>query len=330
MPSDERTARALEALRAPRESFRSAVAEAVEQVRGYLESQRPDVARAERAASELGSFASGRIDAARFAGLFRPTGMLSPEQRAEVKDALVVLRSTLEVGDHLFRVEVERGGDLRDAVRLRLAHAGRVFGAAQRVEQIRAGAVPAAMGGERHAGLHTFPFRRWNRAERQIAPPLVVEVDGEDVRAEELAELLDGAQKVVLVVRAACPPAPLVRLITPRVLVAQISDPAELDALCRTPGPAVVALVPEGAARFVHDPVGGATLASRLKIRWTPEVDACEPLGPRSAFQQREELAQLLALAEPAPAAAPVAGQGEAVDRLADWLLGQADLSDAG
>src|SRR5687768_3627770 len=138
MPSDERTARALEALRAPRESFRSAVAEAVEQVRSYLESQRPDAARAERSAAELGSFARGRIDPARFAGLFHPTAMLSPVQRARVEDALGVLRSTAEGGDHLFRVEVERGGDLRDAVRLGLARVGRVFGAALRVEQIRA------------------------------------------------------------------------------------------------------------------------------------------------------------------------------------------------
>ena len=71
MPSEALKRRALEALGDRVESFRSAVAEAVDELRVLLERQRtPAGARGATAAAELGAFASQRIDADRFASLF--------------------------------------------------------------------------------------------------------------------------------------------------------------------------------------------------------------------------------------------------------------------
>jgi hypothetical protein len=207
-----------------------------------------------------------------------------------------------------------------------LAAAGRAFGAAQLVELIRSGRWNPTAQAEL---LGPFSFRRWNRAERQIAPALVVEVDGSDLHAGGLGEFLDGAQKIVLVVNAPAPPAPLVSLITPGVYVAQVTDPAELDELARIPGPAVAAVMPEGAARFVHRPAPGRPLGERLSVGFLPGDESCATLARYSAFRQQEELEQLRELAAvPAPAAADPdpAPPAEQVDRLAAWLLRQADL----
>ena len=340
MPSDELAVRALAALQAPRAAFTAPVAAAVEQVRAYLAAHRPafDGRAAAVARVELGPFAEGRVDASRFGSLFTGGGPLDPVSLVRVEDALAVLARVAAAGDSLFRVELEPGGDLRLAVGRALAYAGRAFAAAQVVARIRAGradeAPPPAEG---------FSFRRWNRAERQIAPPLVVELDGADLHPAGLADFLDGAMKIVLVVRGPMAPAPLVRLITPGVWVAQTDDVAALDTLAAVPGPAVAALVPEGAARFVHDPAGGAALAGRLRVGFLPGNGETGALGGLSAFQRHEELAWLAELAS-APAAgpaspvdaAPAAGPGllpgdppEAqVERLAAWLVRQAGLEE--
>jgi hypothetical protein len=340
MPSDQVVAQALLAVRGPRETFRRAVVQAVEQVRSFLASQRPAPTREVHARAELGAFARERLDTSRFAALFGSTGGLLPEELAQVERALEVLRAAADAGDRLYGVEVERGAELRHAVDWALARTGRVFGAAQTVELIRT----RRYSPERHHDmldeafpfLHSFPFRRWNRAERQIAPPLVVELEGEDLRVGGLEEFLEGTQKIVLLVRGPCPPAALVRLVTPGVLVAQTADPAELEPLCSATGPAIVALVPDGAATFVHHPAGGATLADRLTVRHLPETEPAAALGGLGLFQQREELRQLRALSTPvAPvvvagkgADAGVVAAGDPAERLAAWLLSQADLSD--
>lgn len=359
MPSDDRAARALRALSAPRERWTSAVAAAVEEVRAYLAAHRPlpQGQPAERARVELGAFAAGRIDAARFGALFGGGAPLDPASAARVERALAELTQLAAAGDLPFCVDVAPGADLRLAVGHALGFAGRAFGAAQVVELIRSGRF---RDGEHGGLLDGLPFRRWNRAERQIAPPLVVQVDGADLHAGSLADFLDGTMKMVLLVRGACPPAPLVRLVTPGVLVMQTAEADDLDGMAAFPGPAVAALVPQGAARFVHDPAGGAALHQRLRIHFAPEADALAPVGGTTVFQQREELALLcelaeappplrIASAEPASAESTESASAEsrstepasgtdppgtghsalgtsAVDRLASWLLRQAEL----
>lgn len=353
MPSEDRAARALRALRAPRERWSSAVAAAVEEVRAFVQAHRPLPGGecAERARDELGAFAAGRIDAARFGALFGGGAPLDPVSLARVERALAELERLAAAGDLPFRVDVPPGAELRMAVAHALAFAGRAFAAAQVVELVRSGRYHAQ---EHGALLDAFPFRRWNRAERQIAPPLVVEVDGADLHAGALADLLDGTMKILLLVRGPMAPAPLVRLLTPGVLVMQTADADALDAAGRFAGPAVAALVPEGSARFVHDPAAGGAMHQRLRIDFLPEDAALGPIDGTSAAQQREELALLRELAAAPPvriapsaspqsppaavaaaeAAAPPAAVGTGhpapdppeADRLASWLLRQAGL----
>jgi hypothetical protein len=180
--------------------------------------------------------------------------------------------------------------------------------------------------------MDAFPPNFWNGAEKGFAPPLVVEVEGQDLKASSLGDLLEGTQKIVLVVNGPAAPAPLVRLITPDVTVIQTDDPLELAALSATPGPGIAALMPEGAARFVHAP-GGKTLHERLTVSFLPEKEPGKALGSISRFQQVEELRQLAALAESVqgPAApvvqpAAVGAEMDEAGQLAAWLVHQAKL----
>jgi hypothetical protein len=334
------TDRALEALTTQREAFHSALVVTIDQLRGQLEAGVPtDKSPGERAALRLGHFGAGRIDPNRFAGL-----MTESERRdvSWVEPATEALRTLEEVsarGDDLFRVSVAEGDDLYSAVDAALADAGRAFGAARLVELARTRRyVP-----EHHDSLLvSFPFRRWSRTERAKAPPLVVDVGGGDLVVGGLAAFLDGAEKIVLVVRGGSPPAPLVRLVTPGILVMQTADPAELELLGTTAGPAIAALVPAEAGQFVHDP---AEEGRRLEVSHLPDTEPTRALGQVSAFHQAEELRLLRAMAagEAAPVrepgtgtpagdgagpAAPTEAPSEPVDLLAAWLLRQADLSD--
>jgi hypothetical protein len=149
--------------------------------------------------------------------------------------------------------------------------------------------------------------------------------------------------RIALVVRAPAPPAALVRLIAPGVLVLQTSEASRLDLLARSTTPAVAALMPAGCAELVHDPHGGARLDERLTIALPPS-DAPEVLGWRSARQSLDEVAQLAALAELCAAARDVAvvvvpplpegsahGNGSgAVDVVASWMLAQAGFTTGG
>jgi hypothetical protein len=338
MASDDRIPTVLASVAAPRERFRSAVVGAVEEVRAFLEAHRPapEGAVTERSALELGTFAGGRIDPDRFGAVFAAGAPLDALSLSRIEAALHELSTVAAAGETLHRAHVPPHVDLHLVVAHALASAGRVFAAAQVVELIRTGRWSAA---EHASLLQPFPFRRWNRAERAIAPPLVVEVDGPALQAGGLAEFMDGTQKVVLVVRGACPPAPLARLITPRVMVLQTGDPAELERVGAFDGPAVAALMPAGAASFVHDP----SAAQRLDVRHVPGDGDVRSLEGYSAFAQREELALLRLLASPPaadapqpaaasgePAAAPAEAPGDPVDTLAGWLLRQAGLDGAG
>ena len=359
MPSDPRVAAvasaALADLAAPLERFRSAALAAAVEVRALLETLDTGAdARLERLRAELGPFAAGRIDPARFGALLSGGPGADPATRGHVEAALETLRTVAARIEEIVAVEVPPGGDLRRAAVDALAGAGRAFGAALAVQHARGGWYRSA---EHDALLLAFPFAQWNRAERRLAPPLVIQVDGADLRAAALADLLDGAVKIVLLVRGPCAPAPLVRLVTPGTFVMQTADVADLARVAACDGPAVAALVPEGAARFVHDPAAAAAAAARLTVSHLPADPPRRALGGLSAWQQAEELAQLVVLAGavipqeraerasvgtavgvgmpqriPTPTAVPTLAPAALlrddtnadVDRLAAWLLRQA------
>jgi hypothetical protein len=112
----------------------------------------------------------------------------------------------------------------------------------------------------------------------------------------------------------------------------QTSDVAALDRLARFDGPAIAAIVPESAASFTHDPAAGTEPWQRVSIERLP-THPFAPVPGMSAWQLREDLRQLEALAaaptsRAIPSGAPASADSpDAVDRLASWLLGQADLT---
>ncbi|MGD2153252.1 MAG: hypothetical protein PVG79_08265 [Gemmatimonadales bacterium] len=336
MPSDSRIEAALRALAGPIERYRSAVVTTVEEVRGYLASHRPDEDRGDgNAAARLGVFAVGRIDVERFMSVLVDEGPEEPERLRKVEEAFEVLNSISTGDDSLFHIKLKKGARLRDAVAGRWAEIGRGFAAARLAGTATAGKL-SANGAK--GQLEPLGFERWSPTERQLAPPLVVELDGADLHAGDLAEFLDGNVKIALVVSGEMAPAPLVRLITPSTFVLQTADDTGLDRFADAEGPAVAALVPASAARFIHDPAAGSSPAQRLGLIGLPEKPPKHAVGGTSVRQQLDELEQLKMLAgEPvaeeaegeavAPVARPVAAK---VDKLAAWLLSQADLSDVG
>lgn len=338
MPSDDPVDRATTLLAPAGETFRSAVARTAEEVRGFLDTQRESSDdRAGSVAAGLGTFASARIDPDRFSKLLGERKAADVGALARAEKALDLLAAIHDRGGDVLRVEVPRGGDLRDAVAGALAEAGRAFGAARMVEFGPNGSTATPETGD---GAKSFPFRLWSRGERSIAPPLVVQVHGTDLHAGGLAEFMDGNVKVGLVVLGGCPPAPLARLVSPGVFVMQTEDPADLERLASAEGPGIAAVVPSTAALFVHDPANGTTLAERLSVERLPEEEPQKALGTLSARQQAEDLHHLATLVElrttaaarPAPGApgAAPAATPDPVDHLAGWLLQQADLSGIG
>jgi hypothetical protein len=249
-----------------------------------------------------------------------------------------VLAELLAEGDELFTCDVPPGGDLRDTVERTIANAGRVFGVVLAFQALKTGVYRS----ERHdTDVAAFPFARWNRSERLLGVPLVVEVDGADVRAEVLADYLDGRVTIVLVVRGTSAPAPLVRLITPGTFVMQTTDIADLASLSGCDAPAIAALVSGAAARFVADPRASRSMRPWLCVTYLPPEGPKQPSGARSVWQQSEELALLTALQSRAPDAAGVTASAatanpatsapppvneRSVDQLAGWLLAEAGL----
>jgi hypothetical protein len=344
MPSDngvvaapDRAALALEALGPRIDTFRSAVVTAEEELRSYIAHRRgASEFKGEQALIELGPFAIGRIDPERFAALMTATDELPAETERVLGRAETIL-STFAKGADLHRVAVEPGGDLRDAVKDALTYVGQVFGAARAVELARGGLFEA----DKHGHfLGSLPFRFWNRAERQLAPPFVVDVRGEDCLPAGLGEFLDGGVAVVLVADGPTTPAPLARLITPGTVVIQTTDPADLELLATSAHPGIALLFDEEReeqARFIHDPDRGDAPWNRIEMRHMPE--RTDVGRGRRAPTWLEELTHLEGLArKPAGAvAAPVAvgaiedtgtpaAEADPADQLAAWLLAQTDL----
>jgi len=329
MPSDARTAAALAALAAPRERFLSAVAAALEEVRVYLDTHRTAADdRLGVLAAELGPIGTRYIDVGRLAGFVAAEPGIAPASRAVLERALGALREVASRGDDAFVVHLPVGESLYGWTTDRFAELGRAMGAARVVAAARNGRYRPS---DHDRWLARFPFASWSQAERAVAPPLVVEVDGADLRPAGLAEFLDGAARIVLVVRGETSPAPLVRLVTPRTLVAQTADESLVARLAAWGGPGIVALMPDRAARFVHDPTAGPALSDRLVVSEIPDRDHRKRTGAFTVAQQNEELEQLRALQSAATAATAVpaatAESTDPVDKLAAWLLQQADLS---
>ncbi len=338
MPSDGAPVdQVLEVVRGRMEEFQSALVRAVEDVRGFLAGHRaPAGDRSPEVAAQLGAFGAGRIDPSRFASLLTVPETLDAERLHRVEKALSHLEALEVRGEELYRAKVPPGGDLRDTVAHALATVGGAFGMIRVVASARDGRSDPLDPADFANG---FPARRWGRSERKMAPPLVVEVQGEDLVAGGLAEFLEGQLEIVLVVAGRTPPAPLARLIAPGVFVVQTSEAAGLAPAMAFDGPVVAAVMPEGAARFTHDPQAGAGYGARLTVHEAPEPDSLAQVGPISVFQQAQDLAHLQALAQGGVVAAAAsglapggatpteaAGESTPADRLAGWLLQQAQL----
>jgi hypothetical protein len=332
MQSDPRVARALEALALPIAEFRALVQGALFQTERYLAAQAADTdARSAAARTELGSFATPHLDAAGFAALFPRIEAAGPAIIAAARAAADILANVHARGEEIFTTAVPAGGRLGDTVNAALAQAGRAFGAVVVSELVRAGRYRTEE--HRHL-LDGFEFRAWTRTERRFAPPLVVVLDGADMRASELVSFTDGREKVVLVVQGPCAPAPLARCITPGTLVLQTADGSGLDRLAAFDGPAIAAMVPDGAALFLHEPTAGRETWQRLTVKQMP-VAPTRSIGGMSAWQMGEDL-RLLADLAATPFALPLAagaaagravGASDAAERIATWLLGESGLA---
>jgi hypothetical protein len=325
MQSDRERVDAIQAALAPaREGFRTALVRTRDEVSGLAATRTAAEPLSARVAAELGPLGAARIDVDRLADAFSDVAQTT--MPAALVSRAAAMLEEMAVAEDGFTVAVGPDESLADAVGGALARIGRAFGAAHVVALAQTdGAEPGDVG----KWLEGYPFARWNRRERELAPPLVVTLPGERLSAGGLAEFLDGGLKLVLVIRGPVAPASLVRLISPGLFVAQSEDEAMIRALARWTGPGVVALMPEGAAGFVHAP-GGANLADRLTVGGIPSAPR-RAVGRFSVAQQEEELAQLRALAGAAEAPAVAAGEGpvssDPADRLAAWLLSQADLT---
>jgi len=307
---DERIDAAVRAVQPRIRRLRHAVKAAEEEVREELNKRvGAERFRDEKALVELGPFALGRVAPERFArlvGVAEPG--LAPEAVDVIDRADAVLAAFLDSPwSHVVRVP--RGGDLRDVVKESLESFGRVFGAARAVELARSGSFdPNAHG----SLLGALPFRLWNRAERELGPPLVVDVSGDDCQPSGLGEFLDGRLALVLVATGSTTPAPLARLITPGTLVMQTADPADLARLEATEHPTIALLFDEdrpSQAHFVHDPDAGDTPLERLAVTRMPS-EAHIGRGRRAPVWL-EDLAQLRTLsAWPAGASATQGGGG--------------------
>ena len=328
MPSDDRARLALEALAGPATGFRSTLARTADEIAQLLRAYTAGKeSKSARLAAELGPFARGRISVERLSSTLPSASGVNGGAAEVVRRAHAALSGLLERGDDLFRVTLDGKSTLHDAVAARLAEVGRAYGAARVARDAQAQLPP-----DRHAAaLERFPFARWNKAERRLAPPLVVEARGADLLAAGLAEFLDGRVKLVLVVSGETSPAPLARLIAPGTYVQQAGTASDLVGFAAWDGPGIAALVPEACGRFVHDPRAGRATSERLRVEHLPEAPR-KGIDGISVEQQADELALLRSLAQPtgAPAGGLAAGgaaPADPTDQLSAWLLAHTDLT---
>ena len=246
----------------------------------------------------------------------------------KIEKAIATFDELAKAEHEFFVTRVEPGGSLYDTVKSALGRTGRAFGAARLVHAVQSGRSAQGQNG----ALASFPFDKWNANERKTAPPLIVEVQGDDLRPASLAEFMDGTQKIVLVVQGVCTPAPLVRLVSPGTFVIQCENVANLARFAEFDGPGIAAIVPNDCALFAHDPQAGRQAGDRINVTHLPKPKARRPVAGLSSAQQMEEL-QILATLVEVPRRASTAKAEDAkaedpVDKLAAWLMTQADISD--
>lgn len=333
MPSDDRSRPALETLADIVRPFRSTLTTTAEDVARLLDMHA--AGREEllsRFAAELGPFARGRVNVDRFGAIFGQATSTNGADTTVLRRAHATLTELLARDDALYTAVVQPGAQLYGVVADRLAEIGRAFAAARVARDVQAGLRPA----ERHvASFDGLPFAEWTRAERQLAPALMVEVHGADLRPAGLAEFLDGRLKLVLLVTGDAPPAPLARLVAPSTYVQQAEHLSDLAGFVAWNGPGIAALVPAALVRFTHDPATGRSPAERLRVSYTPTEPPRRPVAGMSVAQQLDELAMLTALATPTQPGTPGAGPApqagaDPASQLAAWLLHQAGLGNSG
>ena len=324
MPYD---AAALEALKIVSDAigaYQARVATVADRIGTYLAAD-DELPTAGHEAQLLGEFAAGRIDVERFSSLWDARDTLDQLERGVLTRCHETLREIATRPREQFIIGLPSGGRLTAALSNIFADFGRSFGAMVMAELVRT----RRFSNDDMELIHGFPRFRWTRAERGMSPPVIVSLDGADLWAGEVAQYLDGNQKILLVVRSPAPPAALVRLITPGTLVLQTCSVAGLAPFAASEGPAVAALMPAGSAEFVHTP-GKAPLHERLVINTRPQ-GARRNVEGWTAWQQQQELDQLDTLAAaPAPAQAPDSNgraKADPADRLASWLLAHADAA---
>lgn len=318
MPSEEIIRIALDAIRPNMERFLSAVSTTTEEIRGLLSGAGET---AEDQTVSLGDFASGHVNVERFSAFTKTSSRLSTEAAEPVRAAQRALNDLLQMGDRLFVLELETGANLGAEVDKRLAVIGDVFAAAHLVDLAKRGKYSEEEHGDLLDGLS---YANWSRAERKLAPGLVVALDGVDFVPAQVAPYLDEGMKMVFAVRGDAPPAALARLVTPGVFVQQARGEAPLDAFNEFGGTAVAALLPQDAVEFVHDPSAGETTYERFTTLEFPREVRKRSIGGISPAQQAEDYALLEALAVvPVPEGA--AGSDPA-GKLSAWLLSQTNL----
>jgi len=326
MPSDALIQAALDATASEREAFLSAVRSAADELEGKLRAARVrGQGMAARVSEELGSFAVGRIDPEKLAAFEPKTPELHPTAFEALDRAARVLREIARLDEDGFVVEVEDGRSLYDAVTRRLSKMGRAFGAAELVAVARGGSLASV---DTDRKLERYHPDRWNARERELAPPLVIVTPGSALRISALRDWLEGGQRFVFLVEGDCPPAPLAGLLTPGAWVGQIAAEEGLEAFKASDGPAACAVVPDGAARFRHEPGRGLIIDAEVS------EDSMRTLGAVTAWRQREDLRTLMrfaGVAVPVTEGAAPSSNGappavEPADRLAAWLLEQADV----
>ena len=320
MPSEERNAIALEAIRPRIDMFQAALTVTINQVRGLLAGSHNT---AEDQSASLGKFAQGKVNLDRFAAFTPKVAKIDAEVEAPVRAAQEVLKSLLAQGDDLFIVKTESGRGLGHQLSVRLAQIGCAFAAARVIDLAKSGAYKE----DKHAHtLKRFPYAVWNSSERSLAPALLVEVSGEDFKPSAIVPLLDSSMKIIFNVSGDAPAAALSRVISPGVFVQQEIEDTKLDAFAAFEGIAVAAFLPSTAVSFVHDPSAGSTTYERFVSITFPKEVKKRHIGGISPAQQAEDYTLLESLSVPPEIAGEAAS--DPAGKLSAWLLSQTNLSD--
>ena len=318
MPSEERNKIALESIRPRLEMFHSAIAVTTEEIRGLLSGTGET---SEDQSIALGHFAKGHVDVERFSAFSKQSSRVDNDAEKPIRAAQVVLNKLLHEGDELFVLKLAVGDNLSTMVDHRLAVIGLAFAAAHVVDLAKRGQYREA---EHSPLLEGLEWAKWSRAERALAPGLVVELSGADFTPAQLAPYLDAGMKVVFVVGGDAPAAAMSRLVTPGVFVQQVTDDSPLEAFSAFDGTAAAALLPNGAVSFLHDPDAGETTYQRFTTLAFPKEVRKRAIGGISVAQQAEDYALLEALAV-VPGPTGVAASDPA-GKLSAWLLSQTNL----